>query len=105
MCNCKSKDFGENQVEVIAPDWSNKKTILIDKCILEEIIELWSVGVKTKHCCCGHNNLYIDANVIVDEEDINKMKDLGYENKFNIHQPNKKNYFYLKSVETKKYIK
>lgn len=37
--------------------------VCIDPCIVEVIKELWSYGIETLGCCCGHNviNGYVDV--------------------------------------------
>ena len=48
----------------------------VDKCLVDEITDLWSKGINTVGCCCGHgkNCGYIR----VSKEDVIKMKGLGY---------------------------
>lgn len=48
----------------------------VDRCLVEEINQLNSLGVKTIGCCCGHNKLQGFIQVI--SQDINKMIQLGY---------------------------
>lgn len=58
----------------------NKPSICIDKCLKDEILWLWSKGIKTLGCCCGnHYNDNIGIPTIV-TEDYDVMKQLGYEN-------------------------
>ena len=52
------------------------KGVPIDVCIATEIAELWHRGVETLNSCCGHGKS--QASVIVDEANLNKMKELGY---------------------------
>ncbi|MGN7818834.1 hypothetical protein ACTJJB_01820 [Chitinophaga sp. 22536] len=57
----------------------------IDRCIAEEIMALWMLGIKTTGCCCGHNT---DAAFIgVDFGDIQRMKEMGYVPIHNPHRP------------------
>lgn len=92
MCNCKNIEVGsyQNQVELKAPKhlikWAervsfslggDRKTICIDRCIEQEIKHLWSLGITTVGCCCGHNNPELPYIQVVDE-DIPRMKELGY---------------------------
>lgn len=72
------------------------KTVSIDKCLLPEILELWEMGIKTTGCCCGHGKL--EPFIGVDFDDIQKMKDLGYEVYYNEHRPNDEDSFVPKTV-------
>ena len=72
------------------------KTVSIDKCLLPEILELWEMGIKTTGCCCGHGKL--EPFIGVDFDDIQKMKDLGYEVYYNEHRPNDEDSFIPKTV-------
>lgn len=79
MCDCENVDFGTyaNQIEVKAPDWSSKETICLDRCIAQEVLDLWSRGVKTGGCCCGHNKVQPFINPLT-EQDAIKMAQIGY---------------------------
>lgn len=107
MCNCKNIEIGSytNQTCIDIPNHmykykeyriKNRLTLLIciDNCILEEIKYLWSLGIKTTGCCCGHNKL--DGFIGVEFEDITKMKELGYKVQFNFSRPGDEDSFYLK---------
>jgi len=50
--------------------------ICIDKCIVDKIEELWSKGIITYGCCCGHGEQ--ESMVNVDEKNIQQMIDMGY---------------------------
>lgn len=92
MCNCNNIGFGseENFAQQIMVDipvhmGSYKQArlkeglsdkICIDPCIIEEIQELWKLGIETHGCCCGHNK--VESFVNVHEKDIYKMIKLGY---------------------------
>jgi hypothetical protein len=69
-------------------------TICVDPCIVDEIKYLWSKGIITYGCCCGHNKLQPMVNV--DEKNIQKMLDMGYKIQFNNSRPNDKDTFTLK---------
>lgn len=57
--------------------YTAKTRIDIDRCLVEEIRWLWSLGIRTYGCCCGHGR---DLGIInVDEKDTLKMVELGYE--------------------------
>ena len=80
MCNCKNVKMGsyDNQIILKMP---NGQLMGIDKCIVEEIQYLWSCGIRTTGCCCGHN---IKGGYIgVIGKDIEFMKNLGYKVHFN----------------------
>ncbi|AZV01954.1 hypothetical protein [Aeromonas phage Akh-2] len=61
MCECKSynKDIGSvDEVILESPDlWlsDGRDTICVDACIASVISGLWSSGLPTLNCCCGHN--------------------------------------------------
>ena len=49
----------------------------IDKCLIEEIKQLWALGIHTQGCCCGHNKTI--GFIQVERTDFQKMLDMGYE--------------------------
>ncbi len=53
-----------------------KTAITVDKCLADEIEELWSMGIRTTSCCCGHGVALGFIEVV--KEDIPKMEELGY---------------------------
>lgn len=90
MCNCIDVSMGsyKAEVEVPIPEHMSQYrenreaeglsgTVGIDLCILPEIQYLWSLGIHTRGCCCGHNNTSGMVNVA--DESIGKMFELGYE--------------------------
>lgn len=67
----------------------------VDECLVEEIKDLWRMGIHTRGCCCGHHKQsgYIE----VERTDIPKMLELGYEiftekdeNQFDTFKPKSK---------------
>ncbi len=58
------------------------KLVMIDKCLLPEILGLWEKGIKTTGCCCGHNKL--EPFISVRKEFVKDMEEMGYK-----HQENK----------------
>lgn len=103
MCGCnpevKPQNY-KNQITMYSP--SLNKEISIDRCLAVEIKFLWSIGIKTTGCCCGHNVLlpYIG----VEEQHIDKMIRLGYKVQFNtsgIENFNRMDSFYPKTIEIK----
>ena len=72
-----------------------KNEIQVDECLANEIEELWNKGIKTTGCCCGHG---VAAPYIgVTEENIQRMKDLGYEVQFNSCRPEAEDSFVPKT--------
>lgn len=51
--------------------------IQIDNCLADEIDSLWSMGIHTRGCCCGHKKQF--GYIEVERTDIPKMLELGYE--------------------------
>ena len=102
MCKCRNIELGtySNQTEVNRPEHMliNEKisSIGIDTCIVEEIQYLWSEGISTTGCCCGHNKESGFVGVI--DEDIDKMIKLGYSIQFNRCRPNDRDTFNLKTT-------
>lgn len=85
------------QCKVLWDDIEDKApaVVSIDKCLLPEILSLWEVGIKTTGCCCGHG---IAAPYIgVTEDNIQRMKDLGYEVQFNSCRPEAEDSFVPKT--------
>ena len=100
MCCCKSIEIGsyDNQLETERPshmlgrtEGSSGSTICIDRCILEEVKALWSLGITTTGCCCGHNKKGGYIGVI--DSDIDVMKMMGYEVHKNKLRPNDEDSF------------
>lgn len=65
MCNCRSynkPEWGGFMAEVVLDPRpffdSATKTVCVDPCIASTILRLWSRGVWTEGCCCGHNQDY-----------------------------------------------
>lgn len=88
MCKCINVDFGtyENQIMVDAPQFmlplincigeEKEPYICLDKCIADEVMNLWSKKIHTVGCCCGHNK--IDGYIQVKHAYIDDMIKLGY---------------------------
>lgn len=108
MCECKNIVFGsyDNQIQVgnLPPHMHHYKqkqggdpdSICLDACIAQEVQDLWSLGITTTGCCCGHNELPGFIGVV--EEDIPRMKQLGYEVMFNPSRPGDEDSFYATSI-------
>ena len=98
MCKCKNIEIGSYGRQVSMKDPFVKRNdgwVCIDICICQEIAELWYLGIRTNGCCCGHNKQrgYIG----VYDEDIEKMKELGYEQQE--HFQGQKNNFTPKTIK------
>ena len=80
MCNCINIKMGSysNQITLKMP---NGEPMGIDECIAEEIKNVWSYGIKTTGCCCGHNTNKGYIGVI--DKDIEFMKKAGYKTLIN----------------------
>jgi hypothetical protein len=101
MCKCINIDIGsyDNQICVDTPihiNYNNSK-ICIDKCLYDEVEYLWSLGIRTTGCCCGHNKL--DGFIGVEFDDIIMMKALGYQVRKNEIRSNDEDSFYPKSIQ------
>lgn len=88
-CTCENVAMGsyDNQVTVeIPPHMSPYKearleaglscVVCIDRCILETVQHLWSLGIRTIGSCCGHGDPRL-AYVAVLDADITAMRSLG----------------------------
>lgn len=108
MCNCKNVAFGsyDNQVEITnlpahmasykSQQGGNPNSICLDTCISQEVQDLWDLGITTTGCCCGHNNLQGFIGVI--DQDIPRMKEMGYEVMYNPSRPNDEDSFSPTSI-------
>lgn len=67
------------------------------KCLVDEVKHLWSLGIETNGCCCGHNEKV--AYIGVYDEYIDKMLDLGYVIQTNNIDLSRRDSFYAKSVD------
>lgn len=107
MCKCVKVEVQsyDNQVlvEVLPEQMQDYRAaegrvpkLSIDTCLLEEVSDLWSIGITTTGCCCGHNKVPPYIGVI--DSDIWRMKAMGYEVKFNHSRPEGQDSFKPKSV-------
>jgi|SRR5882757_1761064 len=81
-CTCINIEVGsyDNQTFVHSPAHMPKENgYCLDRCIAEEVMILWQLGITTTGCCCGHGKL--PAFIGVEFQDINVMKSFGY----NVH--------------------
>lgn len=83
--NCKDSKVQEYQCYIQLRSPYIDKIICVDKCLKDEILDIWSKGIRTTGCCCGnHSNCKSEMSYIgVDFNDIQKMKDLGYVVRYN----------------------
>lgn len=110
MCNCKNIAIGsyDNQVVItnlpyhmlayVSNRNGSRDSICLDACIAEEVQDLWSLGITTTGCCCGHNKLPAFIGVI--DDDIPKMKAMGYEVHFNPSRPDDEDSFIPTSIKS-----
>ena len=75
--HCKSGSH-EHTVAVKTPTWlyETKTEVMIDRCVVDEIKNLWSLGIRTYGCCCGHGEHVAMVNVHPD--DAQKMLEMDY---------------------------
>lgn len=102
MCECKNVKIGSyaNQVVLRVPEYlilTNSagiriKEVSVDKCLSTIIEDLWSLGIKTTGCCCGHNTDLGYIGVLPDC--IANMKELGFMVRFNPSRPDAEDSFY-----------
>jgi len=53
--------------------------ILIDRCLVDEVVSLWEASIRTYGNCCGHNIPHVRPMINIDPEDMDKAIALGYE--------------------------
>lgn len=105
MCKCVNIEIGsyENQICISPPadtkmyaGMSDKsKPICLDVCVAEEVQYLWFIGIVTTGCCCGHN--MVSPFIGVTDEDIPRMKEMGYKVAYNDCRPNDEDSFIPKT--------
>ena len=95
--DCKDVGFGTYKCYVyLKPFWKSAHEMIgIDKCLVDEIRYLWSLGIITAGCCCGHGR--IEPTICVEEEYIDKMKELGYKVYPNPCRPYDEDCFFAKT--------
>jgi hypothetical protein len=94
-CTCDPDQYNQlkdqysypRQAVLDLPQWSLERkrrlraglspTVCIDQCIVDAIKHLWSKGIETTGCCCGHNTQR--AWVSVHPSWYVDMFELGYE--------------------------
>ena len=53
-----------------------RDSVIVDACLADEIEDLWSKGIKTTGCCCGHGEEL--GSILVTNDCIPMMEELGY---------------------------
>lgn len=99
-CDCIDVEIGsyDNQVHLPAPEHMPKANgYCVDRCLEAEIKDLWSHGIVTTGCCCGHNKL--PGYIGVREDFIGAMKDLGYAVRQNETDATRQDGFYPLSIK------
>lgn len=99
MCYCDNVEIGsyDNQWELVPPTGLfTQPTICVDQCLAAEVAYLWSLGIQTRGCCCGHNEQ--PPTIAVSEKFIPLMKRLGYTVWVNPCRPNDEDVFYADSL-------
>ena len=109
MCLCVDVQVGsyDNQVTVQvadsvdlrynAPGRELRETVALDVCIADEIMALWTKGIVTTGCCCGHNRTI--GYIGVTDEYIPQMKAMGYKVILNPQYPDAEDSFVPKYEE------
>ena len=98
-CHCDNVEPGSytNQIWVHAPAHMPKDNgYCLDLCVAEEVMMLWRKGITTTGCCCGHGKQHGFIGVI--DNDIPKMKALGYQVAPNPCRPGDEDSFYPNGV-------
>jgi hypothetical protein len=78
-CTCNNVEVGSyaNQIWVHSPSHMYKVNgYCLDRCVAEEVMGLWMLGITTTGCCCGHGKVTPYIGVI--NKDIARMKEFGY---------------------------
>lgn len=90
MCRCVDVEMGsfDNQVMLgfypVMESYRKSRVlqglggvgICVDRCIVDQVVELWEAGVKTYGSCCGHNK--VQGMINVSPDDYEKAIALGF---------------------------
>lgn len=76
FCKC-DVEMGSYMRQITVQDPFTKKLVGIDICILQDIAELWYLGIRTMASCCGHGKIF--PSIIVHDDHIQQMLKLGYD--------------------------
>lgn len=107
LCGCVGVEIGsyDNQVVLTpppgllrynAPGQAVRETVAVDSCLAREVELLWSRGIETTGCCCGHNKARPFIGVAF--SDIPAMKELGYRVQKNPSRPGDEDSFWPMSI-------
>jgi hypothetical protein len=88
-CNNSEAQYYDCHTSIETPDFIKKyfgrdEDLCIDKCLTQEIKDLWNLGIITTGCCCGkhfninNENLTSGFIGVATNNDAQKMKELGY---------------------------
>lgn len=69
-------DFPDHMYSSKGGFYSTKSSCDVDICMVEEIKYLWSQGIVTTNCCCGHG--IVPSSVCTTRASIPDMHRLGY---------------------------
>ncbi len=83
---CKPETIGtyncstglELPFEMVNSFGERRNLVTVDNCLVDEIKNLWSLGVETIGNCCGHYTIEM-AYIQVKPSSCDKMIELGYE--------------------------
>lgn len=89
VCNClnvKAGDYSNQRTLPIPAHMKDYKEarkaaglsnlISVDKCCIPELVELWSNGVTTVGCCCGHG--IVSGMINIKPSDFERAIELGF---------------------------
>lgn len=108
-CDCIDVEMGSYKRQVMITDLpdhmkaykekagGDPNSICVDECIYAEVRNLWSLGITTTGCCCGHNRQAPYIGVI--PADIDRMKEMGYIVQHNPSRPGDEDTFYSKTIK------
>lgn len=94
ICTCIDIGLGSyaNQIMVSSPPHMPKDNgYCLDKCVSEEVMILWKLGITTTGCCCGHGK--VPPYIGVADNDIPTMKEWGYHVQHNPSRPHDEDSF------------
>lgn len=65
-----------NCITLELPDWyvkyRNNREVSIDSCIADDIKYIWSLGIETLGCCCGHGKPELTGKSVIVGVDLAK---------------------------------
>lgn len=98
-CKCVDVEMGsyDNQTMLDRPvhmQVNVKTPICVDTCMVDEVKELWDIGIYTNGCCCGHGSAPPFVGVM--PEHIQQMRSMGYQTITNSTDPTRQESFYAR---------